>query len=63
MATTILDRVDQEKSFAEPLLDTLLSQNILSSIQDRRLLTEIVYGTLRMRNRIDWLIQSIYTGD
>ena len=63
LATTILDRVDQEKSFAEPLLDTLLSQNILSSIQDRRLLTEIVYGTLRMRNRIDWLIQSIYTGD
>lgn len=63
LATTILDRVDKEQSFAEPLLDSLLSQNILSSIQDRRLLTEIVYGTLRMRNRIDWFIESIYTGD
>ncbi len=63
LATTILDRVDKEKSFAEPLLDAFLSQNILSSIQDRRLLTELVYGTLRMRNRIDWVIQSNYTGD
>lgn len=63
LATTILDRVDQEKSFAEPLLDTFLSRNMLSTIQDRRLLTELVYGTLRMRNRIDWIIQSIYRGD
>jgi 16S rRNA (cytosine967-C5)-methyltransferase len=63
VAVTILNRVDREKSFAEPLLDTFLSKNTLATIQDRRLLTEIVYGTLRMRNRIDWLIQSLYRGD
>lgn len=63
LATTILDRVDTEQSFAEPLLDTFLSQNILSGSQDKRLLTELVYGTLRMRNRLDWHIESTYTGD
>lgn len=63
LAVTILDRVENEKSFAEPLLNNFLSQGMLPGIQDRRLLTELVYGTLRMRKRIDWFIKSIYRGD
>ena len=63
LALTILDRVEAERSFAEPLLDSFLSRHIFSGMEDRRLLTELVYGTLRMRNRLDWFIRSIYTGD
>ncbi|MFH1079980.1 MAG: 16S rRNA (cytosine(967)-C(5))-methyltransferase RsmB [Pseudomonadota bacterium] len=63
LAVHILNRIDQAGLFAEPLLDQALSRNVLTDVHDRRLLTEIVYGTLRMRGRIDWVIARFYKGD
>ena len=63
LAVAILNRVDRAGLFAEPLLDRCLSRNILVNDRDRRLLTEIVYGTLRMRGRIDGIIARLYRGD
>jgi 16S rRNA (cytosine967-C5)-methyltransferase len=63
LAVQILNRIDQAGLFAEPLLDRALSRGALEDVHDRRLLTEIVYGTLRMRGRIDWVIARFYKGD
>lgn len=63
LAVHILDRMDETGLFAETLLDDVLSSDVLTDVHDRRLLTEIVYGTLRMRGRIDWVIARFYRGD
>jgi 16S rRNA (cytosine967-C5)-methyltransferase len=62
LAVEILNRVEMDGSFAEPLLDQYLSQRNMSDERDRRLLTELVYGTLRMQGYLDWLIEQFYTG-
>ncbi|MBN1615041.1 MAG: 16S rRNA (cytosine(967)-C(5))-methyltransferase RsmB [Deltaproteobacteria bacterium] len=56
IAVDILSRIETKGEFAEPLLDAVLSGSALDDIHDRRLLTEIVYGSLRMRGRLDWII-------
>lgn len=63
LAVRILNRVDRDGLFAEPLLDQTLSRGIPADAGDRRMLTEIVYGTLRMRGRIDWVIDHFFRGD
>ena len=60
-AVEILNRVD-EGAFAEPLIDSRLSSSGWNNVHDRRLLTQLVYGVLRMRGRLDWLIESLYRG-
>jgi len=55
-ATDILVRVDTMKSFADVLLDKRLNERSLS-IKDQALLSEITYGTLRWRGRIDSYLQ------
>lgn len=55
-AVRILSRVEYGGSFAEGLLDRCLSAGRLRDDRDRRLLTELVYGTLRMRGYLDWLM-------
>jgi 16S rRNA (cytosine967-C5)-methyltransferase len=62
LAVNILNRVDQKNAYAEPLLDSYLSRDYIINVRDRRLLTELVYGTLRMRNHLDWIISSLYKG-
>ena len=62
IAVTILNRIEQTNAFAEPLLDTYLSKDVLVTLQDRRLLTQLVYGSLRMKNHLDWIIRSLYRG-
>jgi 16S rRNA (cytosine967-C5)-methyltransferase len=59
----ILNRVEEQDAFAEPLLDAALSRAPLMNIHDRSLITHIVYGTLRMRGRLDWIIDQLYKGD
>ena len=59
LAVGILDRVEKG-AFAEPLLDACLAKGLLPVPQDRGLLTQLVYGTLRLRNRIDWVIRAVY---
>jgi 16S rRNA (cytosine967-C5)-methyltransferase len=63
MAVQILNRVDESRAYAEPLLDACLASNSLLHPSDKKLLTQIVYGTLRMRGFVDWIIQHHYRGD
>ncbi|NPU85348.1 MAG: 16S rRNA (cytosine(967)-C(5))-methyltransferase RsmB [Syntrophaceae bacterium] len=58
-AVEILNRVDTTGAFAEPLLDEVLSGRLFTEPADRALLTQIVYGTLRMRGYLDWVIRSL----
>jgi len=60
LAVEILNRVEEHGAFAEPLLDAYLARNYKINIHDRRLITQIVYGTLRMRGRLDWIIGQFY---
>ncbi len=62
LAVEILNRVDEADAFAEPLLDACLSGNALTDPRDRSLLTQLVYGTLRMRGHVDWIIARLYRG-
>jgi 16S rRNA (cytosine967-C5)-methyltransferase len=62
LAVHILNRVDEEEAFAEPLLDATLSAGHPKNEADRGLLTFLVYGTLRMRGFLDFLIDSFYRG-
>ena len=53
LAVEILLKVETRRAYAGILLDNSLEQVSLAS-RDRALLTELVYGTLRWRGRIDW---------
>src|SRR4051812_17562240 len=55
LAVEILRAVETRKAFADLLLDRALKTHALSPA-DRALLTHIVYGTLRWRGRIDWIL-------
>src|ERR1041385_2791342 len=55
VAADILHAVETRRAFADILLDRALQTNHLSTA-DRALATEIVYGTLRWRGRIDWAL-------
>ncbi|HEU4341546.1 MAG TPA: 16S rRNA (cytosine(967)-C(5))-methyltransferase RsmB [Candidatus Binatia bacterium] len=52
LATQILVTIDRGKSYADRLLDQALESNILEA-RDRALLTELTYGALRWRGRLD----------
>jgi len=62
-AVRILNRIDEKGAFAEPLLDDVLSRDKTFTGNDRKLLTQLVYGTLRHRGRLDWMIGRLYRGD
>lgn len=51
-ATEILVKVETRKAYSDVLLDSVLSSSGLSH-RDRALLTQLTYGTLRWRGRID----------
>jgi 16S rRNA (cytosine967-C5)-methyltransferase len=57
-AIDILVRVEVDKAYADILLDQVLGRGIISD-KDRSLLTEIVYGTLRWRGRIDFHLKQL----
>ena len=52
LAVGILLKVETRKAYADVLLDQTLKANRFSA-QDRALLTELTYGTLRWRGRLD----------
>lgn len=62
-AVDVLTRVEKERSFLEPLLADRLSRASSARDEDRALLTELAYGTLRLRNRLDWALEMCYRGD
>lgn len=57
-AVDILVRVELDKAYADILLDQVLQRGIISG-KDRSLLSEIVYGTLRWRGRIDFHLKQL----
>ena len=57
-AVDILVRVELDKAYADILLDQVLKRETISD-KDRSLLTEIVYGTLRWRGRIDFYLKQL----
>ncbi len=60
LASEILFKVDSQKAYADILLDGTLRSTDLSE-RDRALLTELTYGTLRWRGKIDArLSQNLY---
>jgi len=63
LAKEILDTISQSQAFAQQLLDEQLTANQLSGSADGRLLTHLVYGTLRMQGHLDWIIGRLYRGD
>ncbi|MDD5712590.1 MAG: 16S rRNA (cytosine(967)-C(5))-methyltransferase RsmB [Smithellaceae bacterium] len=61
-AVDILNKIEAGKGFAEPLLNGFLSSGTVTNADDRGLVTELVYGTLRMRGTLDWVIAQLYRG-
>jgi 16S rRNA (cytosine967-C5)-methyltransferase len=55
-ALDILNTLDQGAKTLDPILDEVLSQNTFFSKKDRALLQAIVYGVLRWRAKLDWII-------
>ncbi len=56
LAVRVLERVERLRSYADLALNHALAQSNLPAA-DRALATEIVYGTLRWRGRIDWVLE------
>lgn len=63
IAVEILNKIELKGAYAEPLLDSYLAGKNSFDNRDRGLITELVYGILRNRNRLDWVIAEIYNGD
>ena len=62
VAVDILARVERTGAYAEPLLNAALSAGTLGDPRDRGLATRLVYGTLRMQGRLDWILRRLYRG-
>ncbi len=58
LAVEILRNVEARKAYADLLLDHALKTNLLSN-EDRALLTQLVYGALRWRGKIDWTLSRL----
>ena len=63
IAVEMLNHIEAKGAFAEPLLDGFLLRDKIMNISDRRLLTQLVYGTLRMKGCLDWIIGQLYRGN
>ncbi|MEM7287955.1 MAG: transcription antitermination factor NusB [Actinomycetota bacterium] len=55
LAIEAVRRIDEEGSYANLLLPSLLERSDLDQ-RDRNLVTELVYGSTRMRRALDWLV-------
>ena len=55
IAIQCLYRIDETNGFANIILPNLLEGRSLDQ-RDKNLITEIVYGTTRMRRSLDWVI-------
>lgn len=58
LAFQVLLRVDRERAYANLFLDALLKRSFLTE-EDRALATELVYGVLRFRGRLDRIIAEV----
>ncbi|MBW2712497.1 MAG: 16S rRNA (cytosine(967)-C(5))-methyltransferase RsmB [Deltaproteobacteria bacterium] len=62
VALRVLERVETADAFADLALHHALQRNELSPV-DRALTTELVYGTLRQRGRLDYLLNQLLDQD
>jgi 16S rRNA (cytosine967-C5)-methyltransferase len=62
VALEALLRVDQKGAYANLVLPGLLDRSSLDA-RDRRFVTELVYGTTRMRRACDWLVDRFVLRD
>jgi 16S rRNA (cytosine967-C5)-methyltransferase len=62
LAVEILNEVDINNAFAGTLLDEYLEKFSLSGTPDGRLLTHLVYGVLRLRGHLDWILAKLCRG-
>jgi 16S rRNA (cytosine967-C5)-methyltransferase len=58
LAWRVLDRVESSGAFADLALRAALDQSALDA-RDRGFATELVYGTLRWRGRLDFLLSAV----
>lgn len=63
LAVDILNQVGRSSGFAEDLLNLELERQTLSGTVNGRLLTHLVYGTLRMQGHLDWILARLYRGN
>jgi 16S rRNA (cytosine967-C5)-methyltransferase len=56
-AARVLERVERVRAYADIALHHALAQSNMAGV-DRRLATELVYGTLRWRGRIDFVLRA-----
>jgi 16S rRNA (cytosine967-C5)-methyltransferase len=59
LAFQILLHIDRDASHPDRLIRSTLSRHELLEERDRALLTELVYGVLRWRGRLDWHIDRL----
>jgi 16S rRNA (cytosine967-C5)-methyltransferase len=62
LAVKILNHIDEQRGYAEPLLNAYLSAHKQEDRRNKNLITQIVFGTLRMRGYLDWIIMHYYRG-
>ena len=58
LALDVLQRVEATDAYANLLLDARLQKSRLTG-PDRALVTELVYGVLRWRGRVDWILAQV----
>ena len=58
LAIEILLKVETRKAYADILLDHAIKTAALSAL-DRAFFTQLVYGTLRWRGKLDWILSRI----
>lgn len=61
ISVTILDQVNRCGSYADDLLVQAFHNSSLKQV-DKALVQELVYGTLRWRGQIDWVLQRFFHG-
>ena len=58
LAFSVITEVNQGQAYANLLLPKALTESDLE-LRDRSLVTELVYGTLRMQGRHDWILSQV----
>lgn len=59
ISLSVLDRLDKSHAFPENLLHKAFEQEPQIIRKDRALATELVFGVLRWRGRLDWVISEL----
>jgi 16S rRNA (cytosine967-C5)-methyltransferase len=62
IAIKILNRIERTDAYLDKMLDSHLKETDISDL-DKGLLTEIVHGVIRWKNRLDWVISGFYHGN